>query len=142
MLIRHDPVGTWLVSGFLLAHGLIHAMFIPRQVARQSSARVEYPFSLDRSWLITRVGVKPTTIRALGTLLVVVTIGAYVLAALCTVGIGIPAAAWSPLIVVASMSSALLLLIAFAPGLVLGLAIDLVLLWMALTTAWQPGSAL
>jgi hypothetical protein len=141
MLIRHEPLGTWLFAGFLVAHGLIHGMFIPRPERATVTAQTENPFSLERSWMVPRLRVPPTIIRPVGLALTSVTIAGYVLAGLCTVGLAVPGSLWTPLIVISSFSSLLVLVIAFAPGLVLGVGIDLLLVWLAITSAWQPGSA-
>jgi hypothetical protein len=141
MLIRQEPIGAWVLGAFLVAHGLIHAMFIPRQSPTQTPTRPgDYPFSFDRSWLVTRFGLSRNVVRPLGLAFTAVTVAGFVLAALCTIGVALPASLWSPLVAVSSLASLLVLLIAFAPSLVLGIAIDVVLLWMALASEWQPNT--
>jgi hypothetical protein len=68
---------------------------------------------------------------------VAVTIGGYVLAALATLGI-LPADTWGATVAVGSIASLALLLVGFHPWLAAGVAIDLVLLWVALVAAWTP----
>ncbi len=141
MLQRREPLAIWLFAGFLVAHGLIHAMFIPREPPGASSANADYPFGLDRSWLITRAGSSIAVVRPLGLALVALTIGGYLLSAAAAVGLFLAPELTLPLITVASLASAALLMLAFAPTLMLGLVIDAVLLWLSLNAAWLPAGA-
>jgi len=125
-----------LVAGLLLAHAAIHAGFVSRRPPARPGAP-PWPFDLGRSWLHARLGVPAGAVRALGFALVAVTIGGYALAALATVGI-LPAGAWGATVSVGSIASLALLLIGFHPWLAAGVAIDLVLLWVALVAAWTP----
>jgi hypothetical protein len=63
----------------------------------------------------------------------------YALAAMATVGVAVPADSWRPLVVAATAASAALLVIGLSPWLLLGIAIDLVLVVVAITGAWSPG---
>ena len=125
-----------LVAGLLLAHGAIHAGFVSKHPPQKPGAP-PWPFDLGRSWLLTRVGAPAGTVRLMGLALVAATIGGFALAALATLGI-LPAAAWGPTVVVASIASLALLLIGFHPWLIGGVAIDLLLLWIALVASWNP----
>ena len=140
LLQRDEPLAAWLLAAFLFGHGLIHAMFIPRQQPAAAAAEADYPFSLDRSWLITRAGLSIAVVRPLGLALVALTIAGYVLAAVTAVGL-LPAELLAPLLAAASLASMALLVMAFVPSLVLGLLIDAVLLWLAFAAAWLPGGA-
>lgn len=125
-----------LVAGFLLAHAAIHAGFVsPRPPAKPGAP--PWPFDLGRSWLLARLGVPGGAVRVLGLALVVATIGGYVLAALATLGI-LPAGAWGTTVAVGSIASLALLVVGFHPWLVVGIAIDVLLLWVILVAAWTP----
>jgi hypothetical protein len=76
-------------------------------------------------------------VRILGIALVAVTIGGFALAALATLGI-LPAGAWGATVAVGSLASLALLIVGFHRWLFVGIAIDLVLLWVALVGAWTP----
>jgi hypothetical protein len=52
-----------------------------------------------------------------------------------------PSSAWPALVVISATASAVMLALFFNPQLVLGLAIDAVLLWVALATVWSPSAA-
>ena len=125
-----------LVAGFLLAHAAIHAGFVSKRPPAKPGAP-PWPFDLGRSWLLARLGVPAGAVRVLGLALVVATIGGYTLAALATLGI-LPAGAWGTTVTVGSIASLALLLVGFHPWLMAGVAIDIVLLWVALVAAWTP----
>ena len=125
-----------LIAGLLLAHGAMHAGFVSKRPPQKPGAP-PWPFDLGRSWLLTRLGTQAGTVRVLGLALVAATIGGYALAALATLGI-LPDDAWGATVAVGSIASLALLIVGFHPWLVAGIAIDLVLLWVALVAAWTP----
>lgn len=63
------------------------------------------------------------------------------LLALSTVGIVVPREWWPGLVIGAAGSSFLLLALFFSPTLTLGLAIDLVLVWLVVAGVWSPTAA-
>lgn len=136
LLSVDNQLGVWLFAAFLLGHGWVHIAYVMPGPARQAvpSDGFAYPFRLERSWLLGERG----GLRAIGIVLVVITIAAYALAALATVALIVPAGAWAALVVTGTIASALLLGIFFGPTLLLGLAIDLVLLVVAVASIWAP----
>jgi hypothetical protein len=76
--------------------------------------------------------------RRLASLLVAVTIVGYGIAAMTAIGVLDPAL-WTPAIALGSVASVALLAASFHPWLVLGLVIDVVLLWSTLVAHWHPG---
>jgi hypothetical protein len=125
-----------LIAGFLVAHGSIHAGFLSNGPPQNAGAP-PWPFVLGRSWLRTRLGVSEGTVRLLGLALVAVTIGGFALAALATLGI-LPADAWRATVAIGSLASLALLVVGLRRWLYIGIAIDVVLLWVALVAAWTP----
>lgn len=130
-----------LVAGFLVAHGAIHAAFVaPRPPA--TAGGPTWPFELGRSWALGPLGMDPGLGRTLGLALVAVTIGGFALAAVAALGLA-PAGVWTAGIAVGAVASIALLALFFDPWLVLGIGIDLVLLWAVLVAHWAPeGTAL
>lgn len=141
LLANNPSVGQWLLAAILVAHGWVHAMFLfPRpDPAKAKPGAPSWPFDLAASWLVTRAGARPATVRAVGRVLVGFTFVVSLLAALATVGWLVPAAWWSALVLASAGGSALLLVLWFAPTLVIGLAIDAALAWLALAGPWRPG---
>lgn len=122
-----------LLLGFLFAaHGVIHLGYVT-----PAPADPKYPFSLDKSWLVTDVGLNLSTVHALGILLAIITVTGYALAGLSAAGIIVPHLWWQSLTVIASVTSLLLLVFFWHNWLILGVVIDIVLLAL-MATNWQP----
>ena len=143
-LLEHDiALGAWLLAAFLAGHGLVHVMFlVPRPGdAAASAGGVDWPFDLARTWPVTSAGVDPGVVRIAAAVLIGVVVVGFVLAGLATVGLLVPAGWWPGLVAVSAGASIVLLALAFAPGLLLGLAIDALLLGLVFTGAWTPAPA-
>jgi hypothetical protein len=125
-----------VIAGFLLAHGAIHAGFLSKGPPQKAGAPA-WPFDLERSWLRMRLGASAEVVRLLGLALVAVTIGGFAIAALATLGV-LPADAWAAAVTAGSLASLAVLVIGFHRWLYIGIAIDVVLLWVALGAAWTP----
>lgn len=124
------------IAALLLGHALIHVGYLsPRPPA--TAGGPAWPFELDRSWLLGSLGASPELGRLLGVALVAVTIAGFALAALAVAGV-VPIAAWAPGVATGALASIVLLGLFFHPWLVLGLAIDLIVLWAALVARWAP----
>ena len=126
---------TLALATFLAAHALIPLGFVsPRpQPVRGAPA---WPFDLEHSWL-RGLGLRSAAVRAAGAVLVAVQLAAYVWAALALVGLLDPATV-VPGVVLGSAASLVLLEAAFHRWLVVGIAIDLVLLWATTIAGWRP----
>ena len=127
---------TWLAALFLLAHALIHASYLsPRPPA--TAGGPAWPFELTRSWILSPLGLDGDPGRILGIALIAIIIVAFGLAALATFGVAAQAT-FAPAIVAGSIASIALLVLFFHPWLVLGIAIDVALLWAVLVARWTP----
>lgn len=124
-----------VVAGLLLGHGLIHASYLTPAPAARPGAPA-WPFRLDRSWLLGPLGVERELSRVLGVGLVTVVLAGLTLAALGSLGVG-PAWFWQIGLAVGSVASLAVLLLYFHPWLILGIGIDLVLLWLV-GSGWAP----
>lgn len=123
-------IAKLLLAAFLAGHGLVHAGFVSPAPPATASGPA-WPFALDRSWALTALGVDAAIARLLGTALVAVVVGAYLLAAVAGL-VGLPAGVFEAGVIVGSIASVAVLTLFFHPWLVLGLAIDAVLLWLAI----------
>lgn len=112
---------------------------LPKPVPSGRTAAPAWPFRLDHSWLLSTFGLRPATLRPLGGLLVAATAAGYSVAALATIPLLVPAGAWAGLVLGSTLASALLLGLFANRGLLVGLAIDIVLLVVVLATLWLPG---
>jgi hypothetical protein len=136
LLGRQAVLGTWVLAAVILGHGLVHALYVvppPDPPAGRNGPR--WPFDLGRSWLVALAGARRG--RRLAALLVGVIVVASIAAALATVGV-LPVAWWSAFVVLAAVTSLVLLVVAFEPQLILGIGIDAVLIVVAVTGAWTP----
>lgn len=137
LLDRGSAVGPWLVAAILFAHGWVHLVFLlPMTGGDSPHTGGENPFDMDRSWLIER-GADSRLMHSVGALLVVVTFVAFAAAALAVLGWLVPGAWWTGLVVTGVVSSTMLLVLFFAPTLVLGFVINAGLVALAIQRAWE-----
>jgi hypothetical protein len=123
----------WFFGVFLIGHALVHVMyFVPEPPEDQTP--LEWPFHLDRSWILSNVGLSAQTLKAVGTVLAVVSIGGFVVT-----GVGLlSGAGWWTGIGGASAIASLLMLAAYLqPLIALGLIIDAFVLSVILIS-WPP----
>jgi hypothetical protein len=113
---------------------------MPHPAAQPASAgATEWAFPpLDRSWLLSPIGTPAAASLLLGRLLVAATVLLYTLAALATIPLLVPAGLWAALVISGTVGSAALMLVFFHRNLVIGLAIDVVLMWVAVAVIWSP----
>jgi len=142
LLQRGIGLGTWLLAAFLLGHGLVHVMFaVPAPAAPAPAGGMEYPFDIQRSWLVANHLADVSVVRVLVVALVMAAVLGYGLTALSTLGILVPQGAWPLLLIASTVASGLLMVIGLAPALALGIAIDAALLILVFSAAWRPGAA-
>jgi hypothetical protein len=125
-----------VVALLLLGHALVHASYLAPAPAAKPGAPA-WPFHLDRSWLLGPIGIDRDVSRLLGTGLVVVVVVGFALAAAACAGIG-PAALWRVGVALGAVASLAVLALYFHPWLLLGVAIDLALLWFVVIGGWSP----
>ncbi len=133
---RNIAAGRWLLAGLLIAHGLVHVLYLVPQPG--SAAGPEWPFDLARAWPVSVAGVDPGVARAIAIALIAAVVVGFVLAGSSTVGLGVPVGWWPALVAVSAALSLLLLTLFFDPQLLPGVVLDLALLWLALFSSWRP----
>jgi hypothetical protein len=126
-----------LLAAILAAHALIHTGYLTPAPPRTAGGP-EWPFELGRSWLVSALGVDPGIARVIGATLVIATVAVMIGAALATLGWIVPTSAWPVLTVAGAVASTVTLLAFFHPWIVLGIAIDAVLLWTVVVVGWTP----
>lgn len=123
----------WLFGAFLIGHALVHVMyFVPEPPADQTP--LEWPFHLDRSWILSDLGMSTQALKVVGIVLAVVSVVGF---AVTGVGLLIDAAWWTGAGVVSAVASLLLLATFLEPLIALGLVIDTFVLAVILL-AWPP----
>lgn len=112
-----------IVSGSLLiAHGLVHLLYFVPNVDDP-----KWPFTLSRSWLVP-VAVR----RPVGIALIAVTLIAFALLGLAVWGVPGLSAIWPTLAIIGSAASLVTLIVFWNTQLLIGVAIDVGLIVVAL----------
>ena len=109
-----------------------------RARAGRFGIRAARPFDLGGSWLASNAGLDAELVRVIGAALVIAVAVAFVLSGLATAGIVVPSGWWRPLVAISAVMSRRDSGAFFDPQLVLGLAIDGVLLWVVVAAVWMP----
>ena len=124
----------------LVGHALVHLLYVVPQPPRAEGA-AEWPFAIEKSWLVTKLGVGVQVMQPVAVLLLTITVAALVGAGLAIIDLLVPSAWWPALVVTGAAASLLLLSLFFHPWLVIGVAIDVVLLYLVLVNGWDPFAA-
>jgi hypothetical protein len=117
-----------LLALVLVVHGGIHVGFLCSR---------SWPFAPGDAWLATALGADPDAVAGLAAALVLVTFVGSLLAGLAAVR-SLPARLWRPLVVVAAVASAVVLVVFVAPATLPGLVLDGGLLWAVGIRGWRP----
>jgi hypothetical protein len=125
-----------ILTAVIFGHALIHVAFLgPSPPA--TAGGPQWPFELGHSWLLDPLGVRREGTRHVGIALVAITLGGFALACVAALGLG-PPGLWIAAAGIGSFGSLALLIAYFHPWLLLGVAIDLGLIWTVLILGWTP----
>ena len=131
-----------IIGLFLIAHGLVHVGLAAAPDPKESESKPGAFFTApQRSWLLPQLGLKPAAIRWIGILLVVFTTLGFVLAGLGVFGVPGLAELWRTIAVVSAVLSLLLLLLFWHPWIILGVLIDVGIIFSLVWADW-PSPAL
>lgn len=122
----------YLISFFLAAHGLLHLSYLTPKPDDPN-----YPFDFTRGWFADIVG---STAGAIGATLVTVTALAFIVAALAYVGVPGFVDFGKAAAVTGAISSLILLILFWHTWLILGVVIDLVILYGIFQLNWKIGA--
>jgi hypothetical protein len=124
---------------FIIAHGLVHSILAIAPNPADPDAKVGLFFtSVNRSWMLPRLGLNPGVIQAIGIILVALSTLGFLLAGLGILGVGGLSVIWRTVAVVSSIISSLLLIIFWHPWLPVGLVIDILTVVGLLVIKWPP----
>lgn len=140
MLVNDIVLGPWLLAFLVFVHGWVHLMFVfPKPERGNAYAGTgEYPFDFGRSWLIRRAGLDAGPVRIIGFALMAAVFGLCLLAALSTIGLIVPSDWWAALMVLAALSSTLMLALFYSPALVLGFFTNAAMVVLVVSGSWSP----
>jgi hypothetical protein len=130
---EEGSVWTWALAAFLVAHGAVHACYLA-EPPEPDDAVASWPFTIDHSWVLSGLGVRPERVAAVGRALTVVVLATFAVAA---VSVLVGTSWWEAAAVVAASVSLVQMLAWFHPWLSLGVLID-VLLIVGVTGSWAP----
>lgn len=133
LLARDAQAGRWLLAALLIGHGAVHLLF----AAPGDRGRDAWPFDMDNSW-ITTLGADARAVRVAGWGLIAIVVVGFLTSGLSTVDTVVPAGWWPAAVVGSSIASIVALVVFFNPQFVLGLAIDVALVWLAGFGPWAP----
>jgi hypothetical protein len=129
-------VGPWLVAALLVGHGAVHGLFLVGRPAATASGP-EWPFDLAGSWSIS-AGLDLGVARTVAVGLIALVIAGFSLSGLATVGLVLPHTWWPALVSASAGLSLVLLILFFDAQLLVGVMLDLILLWLAIASTWRP----
>jgi hypothetical protein len=127
-------IPRFVLIGFLVAHTAIHLGFLTPAPPAAAGAP-PWPFDLARSWLLSPLGLDASLLRVIGIALFAAIVAGYALVPIASV-VSLPIDLMGIGMIVGSAASLALLLLFFHPWLVIGVVIDLALLW-AVATRWS-----
>lgn len=118
-----------LFALFVMAHGLLHASYLTPKPEDPN-----YPFSFDKGWFASVAG---NMAQPIGTLLVAVTVVAFLLAGLGLLGVPGLVGIWKMMLLAGAIASLLLLVLFWHQWLVLGIVINIVLVYGVYKLNWM-----
>lgn len=136
-------MAQWLLAALLVLQAHFAASYIvPLDKDSQGTLggllRWAWPWGLGDGGLLGQITAAGVPVP--GFFLAVTTAGEFVLAALAVVGIWIPSSWWRVLVVGGAALSLVLMTVFFGPTKILPMALDLVVLWIALAN-WSAAPA-
>lgn len=131
-----------IIGIVLIAHGLVH--FSLTTVPVPAPGKLRTPFwpswwrkDVDPHWLASKMGLAPDAVRAVGSLLWVLTVIGFGIAGLALILFPAQAAVWQAAAILGASASLLLLVFYWHPWLPAGILIDLAV-FASLALHWPP----
>ena len=126
---------------FLIAHGLVHAILAVAPNPADPNARPGAFFTtVERSWLLPRLGLNSVAIRWVGIILVALSTLGFVLAGLGIFGITGLVTIWRMVAIFSAGISLFLLILFWHPWLPVGVLIDIAILIALILAKWPPAN--
>jgi hypothetical protein len=124
---------------FIIAHGLVHAGLAAAPDPVDPDAKPGAFFTaVERSWLLPRLGLNPSTVQWAGIILVALSTLGFVLAGLGIFGVAGLGAVWRSIAIFSACVSTLLLVLFWHRWLPVGVVINIGILVALLWAQWPP----
>jgi hypothetical protein len=124
---------------FIILHGLVHAILAVAPDPADPEARPGSFFTtVERSWLLPKLGLSASMVQAIGILLVVVSTLGFVLTGLGIFGVAGLGSIWRSVAIISASISLLHLILFWHQWLLVGMLIDVVILVDLIWTKWLP----
>lgn len=128
-----------IIGLFLIAHGLVHAGLAAAPNPEDPETKPGAFFtSTERSWLLTKVGLRSASVRWIGIVLVALATLGFVLSGLGVFGVPGLSEIWRTLAIASAVVSLLLLILFWHLWLIIGVLNDVGILIALLWLDWPP----
>jgi hypothetical protein len=125
-----------IVALFLSLHGLVHGILA--MVPDPNTPEAGFGTFFSRSWLFAGLGLSESAGRVIAIVLAAVATIGFIVTGLALLDILVPFDWWRTLAIIAAVVSLLLLVIFWNLYLIVGVAIDVVILVTLVFTDWTP----
>lgn len=115
---------------FLIIHGLIHGAYLTADYVKDSA----YPFSVDKSWLITKYGINAVLIKPMVFGLVLLSLVGFILAGFSYLGWVVPRDWFSQIVIFSSFASLILMFVTWNNYFIVGALIDVAIIIAVLSS--------
>ena len=127
---------TTIVAIFLILHGLVHAILA--MAPSPGSPEAVFATFFSRSWLLSGLGLSDSAGKPMAIVLAAIATIGFIAAGLALLDILVPFDWWRTLAIASAVVSLLLLIIFWNLYLIVGVAIDVVILATLIFTDWMP----
>ena len=127
---------TTIVALFLILHGLVHGILA--MVPDPNAPEARFATFFSRSWLLAGLGLPESAARVIAIILAAAATIGFIAAGLALLDILVPLDWWRALAITSAVVSLLLLVIFWNLYLIIGVAIDVVILVTLIFTDWTP----
>lgn len=125
-----------IVAIFLILHGLVHGILA--LTPNPDAPEAIFADFFSRSWLLSRLGLSESAGKPIALVLAAIATIGFIATGLALLDIIVPFDWWRTLVAVSAVISLLLLVLFWHRYLIVGIAIDVVILAAVMLTNWTP----
>ena len=125
-----------ILAIFLILHGLVHGILA--MVPNPNSPEAGFATFFSQSWLLSGLGLSESAGRPIAIILAVIATIGFIATGLALLDILVPFDWWRSLAIASAVVSLVLLVVFWNLYLIIGVAIDVVILATLILTDWTP----